>query len=134
PDPLGRRRLPPAPVDAGPVRPSPLALFPRDRAPRRAVRRAADPRVLPLRAPMIRAARPGSLPGSLRGNLGEPTMTDTHRDPAPETPIELSVIVPCLNEELNIPELTDRVLGVFRQGELSGELLLVDDGSTDGTK
>jgi phenylacetate-CoA ligase len=39
--------------------------------------------------------------------------------PAPE--IELSVIAPCLNEELNIPELTRR------------ELVLVDDGSTDGT-
>lgn len=47
--------------------------------------------------------------------------------------IELSVIAPCLNEELNIPELTSRVLGVFDQGNLEGELILVDDGSTDST-
>ncbi len=46
---------------------------------------------------------------------------------------EISIIVPCFNEELNIPELTRRVLGVFEKGELSGELVLVDDGSSDGT-
>ncbi len=46
---------------------------------------------------------------------------------------ELSVIVPCLNEELNLPELIARVLGTFRRGDVSGELVIVDDGSTDGT-
>ena len=49
------------------------------------------------------------------------------------TDVELSVIAPCLNEELNIPELTSRILGVFDKGEFRGELILVDDGSTDGT-
>jgi phenylacetate-CoA ligase len=49
------------------------------------------------------------------------------------TDVELSVIAPCLNEELNIPELTSRILGVFDKGEFKGELILVDDGSTDGT-
>ena len=48
-------------------------------------------------------------------------------------PVELSVIVPCLNEELNLRELTRRVLGVFEVGRVTGELILVDDGSTDGT-
>ncbi len=48
-------------------------------------------------------------------------------------PVELSVIVPCLNEEGNIPELCKRVLKVFEVGELVGELILVDDGSDDGT-
>jgi phenylacetate-CoA ligase len=50
-------------------------------------------------------------------------------DPA----VELSVIVPCLNEELNVPELTGRILRVFELGGIQGELVLVDDGSTDGT-
>ncbi len=49
------------------------------------------------------------------------------------SPLELSVIAPCFNEEANIPELCERVLRVFEVGELSGELILVDDGSTDGT-
>jgi phenylacetate-CoA ligase len=59
----------------------------------------------------------------------ETTPTPT---PAPEA-VELSVIVPCLNEELNIPELTQRVLRTFEVGGLRGEIVLVDDGSKDGT-
>ncbi len=47
--------------------------------------------------------------------------------------IELSVLVPCLNEEANIPELVTRVGEVFRVGGFSGELVIVDDGSTDST-
>ena len=47
--------------------------------------------------------------------------------------MDLSVVVPCLNEEANIPELVARVGEVFRVGELYGELVLVDDGSTDAT-
>jgi phenylacetate-CoA ligase len=46
---------------------------------------------------------------------------------------DLSVIVPCFDEELNIPELTERVLRTFEAGKLAGELILVDDGSSDGT-
>jgi phenylacetate-CoA ligase len=51
----------------------------------------------------------------------------------PSTNIELSVIVPCLNEELNVGELTSRLLRVFSIGGFRGEVVLVDDGSTDGT-
>ncbi len=47
--------------------------------------------------------------------------------------IELSVVVPCFNEETNVPELTRRVLGTFDNGGLIGELLLIDDGSRDRT-
>lgn len=53
--------------------------------------------------------------------------------PPSEPDVELSVIAPCLNEELNVGELTRRILRTFDVGELSGELVLVDDGSTDGT-
>ena len=62
------------------------------------------------------------------------------------SPIELSVIVPCLNEAANLPELVRRMGEVFRVGKLlpddvaspadtqgtaRAELILVDDGSTD---
>jgi polyisoprenyl-phosphate glycosyltransferase len=47
--------------------------------------------------------------------------------------IELSVIVPVLNEELNIPVIADRIGTVLRGVVASYEILFVDDGSTDGT-
>jgi phenylacetate-CoA ligase len=47
--------------------------------------------------------------------------------------LDLSIIAPCFNEELNIPELVERVLRTLDVGKLRGELILVDDGSTDST-
>jgi phenylacetate-CoA ligase len=47
---------------------------------------------------------------------------------------DLSVIAPCFNEELNVRELARRVLETFEHGKLEGELILVDDGSRDGTR
>src|SRR4051812_50211218 len=47
--------------------------------------------------------------------------------------LDLSVVVPCFNEELNIPELAQRVLAMFDGAGLRGELVLVDDGSSDAT-
>ncbi|MBX3229597.1 MAG: glycosyltransferase [Labilithrix sp.] len=47
--------------------------------------------------------------------------------------VEVSVLVPCLNEELNLGELARRVLEVFEVGGFRGELVIVNDGSTDGT-
>jgi phenylacetate-CoA ligase len=47
--------------------------------------------------------------------------------------LDLSVIVPCYNEEANVPELVLRVLAVLDAGQIRGELLLVDDGSRDRT-
>ena len=47
--------------------------------------------------------------------------------------LELSIIVPCFNEELNIPELSERVRQTLDAGQINGELVLVDDGSSDAT-
>jgi len=47
--------------------------------------------------------------------------------------LDLSVVAPCFNEAANIPELVERVLRVFAQGQLRGELVLVDDASRDTT-
>ncbi len=56
---------------------------------------------------------------------------ESQRQLAPS--LDLSVVVPCYNEELNIPELAQRVLRMFDTGGLRGELVLVDDGSADAT-
>ncbi|MDD5217103.1 MAG: glycosyltransferase family 2 protein [Candidatus Omnitrophica bacterium] len=47
-------------------------------------------------------------------------------------PIELSIIVPCYNEEKNIPALLERFARVMRP-ESPVELVLVDNGSSDQT-
>ena len=46
---------------------------------------------------------------------------------------ELSVLVPCFNEEGNLPELVERTERVFDRRGIAGEIVLVDDGSQDGT-
>lgn len=47
--------------------------------------------------------------------------------------VELSVISPCLNENKNLIELTRRLQKVFEKEKISGEIILVNDGSTDDT-
>jgi phenylacetate-CoA ligase len=47
--------------------------------------------------------------------------------------VVLSVVAPCLNEAKNLPELVDRLLRTFGRRGLAGEVVLVDDGSTDST-
>ena len=42
----------------------------------------------------------------------------------------ISIIIPCFNEEKYIEEIIKRV---FNQNNISKEIIIVDDGSTDGT-
>jgi phenylacetate-CoA ligase len=46
---------------------------------------------------------------------------------------ELSVIAPCYNETLNIHELIERLQNVMNKKNIIGEIILVNDGSTDDT-
>ena len=45
----------------------------------------------------------------------------------------ISVVVPCMNEEASIPVLVDRLAQVVAPYGARAEIVLVDDGSTDGT-
>jgi len=47
--------------------------------------------------------------------------------------VSLSVIAPCYNEEGNVDRLADRTLATFEAMGVEGELVLVDDGSSDAT-
>jgi phenylacetate-CoA ligase len=46
---------------------------------------------------------------------------------------ELSVIAPCYNEEGNLHKLVTRLQAAFSTENIAGEIVLVDDGSKDGT-
>lgn len=46
---------------------------------------------------------------------------------------KISVIIPVFNEEGSISELLNRLQTVLKQLKFSSEIILVDDGSTDGT-
>ena len=45
----------------------------------------------------------------------------------------ISVVVPCMNEEASIPHLVERLMQTVAPYEDRAEILLIDDGSTDGT-
>ena len=45
----------------------------------------------------------------------------------------LSIVVPCMNEEEGIPNLVERLSQAMAPYAQSAEIILVDDGSTDGT-
>jgi len=50
------------------------------------------------------------------------------------TSIILTIIAPCFNEEENAPELIKRVGQMFRDNNIAGELVIVNDGSKDQTE
>ena len=54
------------------------------------------------------------------------------RHAAPEVaPLELSVVMPCLNEERTVASCVDKALKTLLELEIAGEVLVVDNGSTD---
>lgn len=46
---------------------------------------------------------------------------------------DVSVIIPCFNEEDNIPDIVAKVLESFHQNAIRGEIVLINDGSSDET-
>jgi glycosyltransferase involved in cell wall biosynthesis len=47
--------------------------------------------------------------------------------------MELSVVLPARNEEGNLRQLIEDVLAAFDRHGITGEVIAIDDGSTDGT-
>ena len=48
--------------------------------------------------------------------------------------VKVSIVIPARNESKNIPILISKISKSFRNNKIDGEIVLVDDGSTDGTK
>ena len=47
--------------------------------------------------------------------------------------MDISIIIPLLNERESLPELTSRIDSVMKAGSLSYEVIMIDDGSDDGS-
>ena len=47
--------------------------------------------------------------------------------------MDISIIIPFLDESESLPELTDWIQRVVSQNHLSYEILMIDDGSTDNS-
>ncbi len=56
----------------------------------------------------------------------------SNADPSAGT-VALSIIAPCFNEEGNVEHLARRTLATLEEMGIAGELVLVDDGSSDAT-
>jgi len=48
-------------------------------------------------------------------------------------PVEVSVVIPCLNEANSLAFCVDKAVNAFRASGLSGEVIVADNGSTDGS-
>ena len=46
--------------------------------------------------------------------------------------MNISIVIPCHNEEKNIPEITERFMKIIKETDLElYKIIFVDDGSTD---
>ena len=48
-------------------------------------------------------------------------------------PVEVSVVIPCLNEANSLAFCVDKAIGAFRKAGLAGEVVVADNGSSDGS-
>ncbi len=52
----------------------------------------------------------------------------------PESPCELTVLMPCLNEAETLAVCIEKAQGYMARRGISGEVLIADNGSTDGSQ
>jgi glycosyltransferase involved in cell wall biosynthesis len=51
-----------------------------------------------------------------------------------DAPIELSVVMPCLNEAETLAVCVDKALAALAENHIAGEVIVADNGSTDGSQ
>ena len=64
---------------------------------------------------------------------GAPPQTESF-DPYELTPLDLSVVMPCLNESLTLGICIKKAIASMGQLGLRGEVIIADNGSTDGSQ
>ena len=61
------------------------------------------------------------------------TLSGALNEAAPET-VELTILMPCLNEAETIEVCVKKAMGYLERSGVSGEVLIADNGSTDGSQ
>src|SRR5260370_15939103 len=51
-----------------------------------------------------------------------------------EDPLEVSVVMPCLNEARTVGVCVDKALACLKKLQVKGEVVVADNGSTDGAQ
>ena len=54
--------------------------------------------------------------------------------PTPDAPVEVSVVMPCLNEVDTVGICVTKALRALREAGIAGEIIVADNGSTDGSQ
>src|SRR4051794_32014429 len=54
--------------------------------------------------------------------------------PEPETQLELSVVLPCLNESETVGVCVRKAIAALRENGIQGDVIVADNGSTDGSQ
>ncbi len=49
-------------------------------------------------------------------------------------PIEVSVVIPCLNEEDTLARCIEKARRALREHNIAGEIVVADNGSTDSSR
>jgi hypothetical protein len=67
--------------------------------------------------------------------MGTILTSETVQTARTETPngVEVSVVIPCLNEANSLAFCVDKALKAFRAAGMNGEVIVADNGSTDGS-
>ena len=58
--------------------------------------------------------------------------SELRRQPG-DRPVEVSVVIPCLNEARSLGACIKKAQGAFKDAQLNGEVVVADNGSTDGS-
>ena len=77
----------------------------------------------------------GSLAMSVNHEIYSSNVLDSTLDApaAPEQPLELSVVMPCLNEGETVAVCVRKAMSALKEAGIPGEVIVADNGSTDGS-
>jgi hypothetical protein len=62
-----------------------------------------------------------------------PALESESTGPQDTAPLDVSVVIPCLNEANSLPFCIEKAITAFRKAGLRGEVIVADNGSTDGS-